>query len=242
MRCMHEAAVHARNCFVTLTYDEAHCPITGSLFYPDYQRFVRRLRKYAHPDRVRFYMCGEYGPQLQRPHFHACLFGVDFDDKQFLFTGEAGEKVYRSGDLERLWPLGISTVGAVTFESAAYVARYCVQKVTGLNAKAHYGNLVPEFNRCSLKPGIGAEFFDRFESDFFPHDYCVVNDKECPVPRYYAKRYQRRSAFAQQLYQDLIQYERELAGRARFEDNTPARLEAKEEVASARASLLVRTL
>lgn len=203
---------------------------------------MRRLRKRVAPGRVSFYMCGEYGPQLMRPHFHACLFGVDFDDRLYWGTGESGADTYRSAQLEQLWPHGFSSVGDLTFESAAYTARYCVQKVTGKEAEAYYHGLEPEFNQCSRRPGIGRGFFDKWQSDIYPADHVVVNALEVKPPRYYARLYRRQSAFAEQLYQDEISYRAEVEGRARFLDNTPERLAAKEQVAQARAAFLKRTL
>ena len=242
MRCMHEAALYQRNCFVTLTYDDAHLPEGGKLAYPHFQRFLRRLRKHFAPTKVRFYMCGEYGGQLGRPHFHACLFGVDFDDKYYWRTSQAGSECYRSDALDRLWSRGYAELGQVTFESAAYIARYCVQKITGRDAKSHYGDLPPEFNHMSLKPGIGAGFFEKYQSDIYPHDYVVINGMEVKPPKYYNTLYKRQGAFAQQLYQDEIQYKRECAGRARWEDNTAERLAVKAEVAAARTQFLIRSI
>ena len=72
----------------------------------------------------------------------------------------------------------MSCIGDVSFQSAAYIARYCVQKVTGQLAESHYrvitedGEIIdrePEFNHMSLKPGIGAEWLKRYKSDVFPH-------------------------------------------------------------------------
>lgn len=242
MRCVHEASLYDANCFVTLTYDDGHLPDKGHLSYPEFQRFMKRLRKHFAPAKVRFYMCGEYGPALARPHFHACLFGVDFDDRIYFKTMPSGEKLYTSAVLQRLWPFGFSSVGNLTFESAAYVARYCVQKVTGRAAKDHYGEKPPEFNYCSLKPGIGAGFMARWEADIYPRDRVVINGFECLPPAYYARLFRRRSAFAEQLYQDVIGPRREAAGRARFADNTPQRLHAKATVAAARVQLLRRTI
>lgn len=54
------------------------------------------------------------------------LFNHDFDDK-VLWSVRQGVRLYRSSLLEKLWPYGYSTIGDVTFESAAYVARYIVK-------------------------------------------------------------------------------------------------------------------
>lgn len=187
-------------------------------------------------------MCGEYGPELGRPHFHSCLFGVDFDDKLYWSRTPSGEKLYRSGTLERLWPYGFSSVGNVTFESAAYIARYCVQKVTGDDAAMHYAGKPCEFNQMSRKPGIGQGFFFKYQSDIFPHDYVVINGREVKPPKYYSRLYKRQSAFAEQLYQDEILFRREASGVCRYEDNTDERLAVKAQVAAARAQFLLRTI
>lgn len=242
MRCLHEASLHERKSFVTLTYDDLHLPKRGQLEYADFQKFMKRLRKQK--GQARFYMCGEYGPLNWRPHFHACLFGVDFDDKEHWSTMASGAELYRSAELERLWPFGFASVGDVTFESAAYVARYCVQKVTGKNAKYHYARvdeegeyqLNPEFNHMSLKPGIGAEFYKKWKSDMYPHDYVIVNGKEMKPPKYYDKMFKADDPDA---FEEM-QWMREMQGRGAWEDNIPARLMVKEQVTTARAGFLKR--
>lgn len=244
MRCMHEASLYERNCFITLTYDTEHLPVRSMLDYSAFQKFMKRFRKVAAPVRPRFYMCGEYGPENGRPHYHGCIFNYDFADKTYFARSPSGEKIYRSDLLERLWPFGFASVGAVTFESAAYVARYCVQKVTGHNAKAHYArcdadgeySLPPEFNHMSLKPGIGRPWLEKYKADVYPHDFVVVNGKECKPPKYYDKLF---SVSDPDTFEDL-QFLREQDSRSRFEDNTDDRLRVKEIVTRARVSLLER--
>lgn len=246
LRCMHEASLHERNAFVTLTYDDEHLPERGMLDYVDFQKFIRRLRKDGNA--VRFYMCGEYGPQTWRPHYHACLFGMDFDDKEFFATMPgSGASIYRSDYLERMWPFGNSSIGDVTHQSAGYVARYCVQKITGHAANAHYSRrdlggdylLPPEFNKMSLKPGIGAGWLEKYMTDVYPHDYVVAsNGKKMKPPKFYDKMYAEHDPDSW----DQLQWAREMEGRSHYDDNVPARLHAKQEVARVSASFLKRTL
>ena len=77
LRILHEASQHTDNCFITLTYARDKLPPGASLDHADFAGFMKRARHHA-PSGVRFYMCGEYGPQTKRPHYHACLFGIDF--------------------------------------------------------------------------------------------------------------------------------------------------------------------
>lgn len=246
VRCMHEASLHRSNCFVTLTYSNEFLPFRGQLDYPAFQKFMKRLRKAADSNAVRFYMCGEYGGQNWRPHYHACLFNCDFSDRRFWRTSDSGERLYRSSELERLWPFGHCEIGDVTFESAAYVARYCVAKRTGFGADAHYRRvdgggeyqLVPEFNHMSLKPGIGAGWLAKYGADVYPHDYVVVRGVECKPPKYYDRLF----SVASPLEFEQLQFLREQDGRSRFEDNTPERLAVKEIVQRARSNFLYRSL
>lgn len=242
-RCMHEASLYKQNAFITLTYDPAHLPARGQLVYPDFQKFMKRLRKHFNR-RIRFYMCGEYGDLDWRPHYHACLFNIDFPDKVLLSRLPSGADIYRSAILEALWPYGICSTGEVTFESAGYVARYCVQKRTGQAAKLHYRrqdsagvyDLLPEFNHSSLKPGIGAGFLAKWQSDIYPSDHVVINGHCTKPPRYYDALYKR----ADPLSFEAVSFEREQSGRAQWRDNTPRRLSDKAVVQAARAAFLKR--
>ena len=235
MRCMAEAALYEHNSYVTLTYRPEVMPEDGSLRYRDFQLFMKRLRKYY---KARFFMCGEYGENFGRPHFHAILFNVHFEDRSYFMVSPSGARLYRSQVLELLWPHGFSSIGDVTFESAAYVARYCMKKVTGDNAQYWYGEREPEFCHMSLKPGIGARWIDKYLTDVYPSGMMVVNGAECKSPRYFDKRFKKVSdeEFAQ------LVMRREQLARANYLDNTEARLSVKEQVAAARLRSLKRSL
>lgn len=244
---MFESQCHESSSFITLTYDESHCPFPPSLDYSHFQKFMKRLRKQF--GAVRFFMCGEYGSQNGRPHFHACIFGTDFPDRVFWSSTPRGDKLFRSPSLERLWPFGISSVGELTFKSAAYVARYSLKKVTGDLAESHYrfvdldtgevSQLVPEFCHMSLKPGIGGRWFELYSSDVYgSHDYVVVNGHKCKPPKYFDRLFKRldRREF------DFVKDDREQAGLARSGESSDARLAARERVQLAALKQLSREL
>lgn len=239
---MHEASLHQDNCFLSLTYNDENIPDRGQLVYRDFQLFMKRLRRHA-KKRLSFYMCGEYAPENERPHFHACIFGFDFPDRvpaQLLND----DPLYNSETLDRLWGLGFSTIGNLTFSSAAYVARYCLKKVTGFNAKYHYArmdsrgpySLTPEFSRCSLRPGIGARWLEKFNSDVYNFDHVIVNGQETKPPRYYDKKL----GLSDPDRLEELQFSRALRGRQAYADNTPERLMARQTVTQARIKHLHR--
>lgn len=236
VRCQHEATLHKENAFITLTYSDEYCP--GQLEYQDYQKFMRRLRKRFPEKANRFFMCGEYGPQLQRPHYHACLFGTDFPDKTIWQKTSSGSDLYRSKILEELWPWGHSSVGELTYASAAYTARYCMKKTTGWNARWAYGGKTPEFVHMSLKPGIGAKWIEKWQKDVYPHDYVIINGVKTKPPKYYDMRYKKINEAS---YEE-IKTERLNNSRQKYEDNTPQRLQDKEECAKAKIRNLKRTM
>lgn len=214
MRCVDEASLYKDNSFVTLTYDDAHLPADRSLHPEDYTLFMKRLRqdvwRLSHRRGVRFFHCGEYGEQFQRPHFHACLFNLAFQDRKPWKASKSGELMYRSSTLERLWTAGFSTVSDVTFESAAYVARYCLDKVTGPNADwvsprtglSHYDRVLssgevvrvkPEYVTMSRRPGIGSGWYDKFKFDMYPSDFRIIRGMKMKPARFYDSRFESES-------------------------------------------------
>jgi hypothetical protein len=250
-RCIHEASLYEKNCFITLTYDDEHLPGTngvGTLHYPDFQKFLKRLRKRFPRATIRYYMAGEYGTTFGRPHFHACIFGFDFDDKVLWKRTSANSMLYRSKILESLWPFGYSSIGDVTFESAAYVARYIMKKVTGDDSEKHYqycdlstGELIqlePEFNRMSLKPGIGAGWLEKYAADVYPHDYVEVRGHKCTPPSYYDKLIQKNDAY--KWYEILDR--RKKRAKLNPEEKTRERLLVKETVRLAKTRKLQKEI
>lgn len=250
IRCMHEAQMHNTNCFITLTFSPealAARENEWSLDVRDFQLFMKKLRKKYGP-KIRFYHCGEYGSKNKRPHYHACIFGFDFPDKKLWKITPTGHRLYISEALEKLWPHGFSTIGDVTFESAAYVARYIMKKVNGDAAETHYEwisdetgeikNLKPEYTTMSRRPGIGRGWLDKYLSDVYPHDYVIVNGKKCKPPKFYdgVLKTERPYEF------DEVKEKRILNAGKHLDNNTPDRLKDREKVQLSRLTMLPRNL
>ena len=172
-------------------------------------------------------MGGEYGTLNERPHYHAILFNWDWKDKEYFKTTGSGEKIYTSNLLQKLWPYGYSSTAAMTFESAAYIARYCLQKITGQQAEEHYKRydmlgeyqLNPEFNNMSRRPGIGADWLNFYKEDVYNDDMIVINGKESRVPAYYDKLFNKIDPARMAQFKE----EREWQGYQNRADNSPDR-------------------
>lgn len=248
IRCMHEAQTHEDNCFITLTFspeelDKRKNP--WSLDVRDFQLFMKKLRK-KFGSKIRFYHCGEYGEINKRPHYHACIFGFDFPDKKLWKETKTGHRLYTSEALEKLWPYGFSTIGDVTFESAAYVARYIMKKINGADAPDHYEwvdvdtgvitPLKPEYNTMSRRPGIGRDWLIKYMDDVFPHDFVVVNGKKMRPPKYYDRVLEQERPYEF----DEVKINREKNIQNHLDNNTSDRLNVREAVQKAKLNLLPR--
>lgn len=249
IRCEHEISLHRFNCFITLTYNSAHLPKDGSLNVKHFQDFMKRFRRrvtnpsdkyFVSTDfKLRFFHCGEYGERLGRPHYHALIFGYDFPDKVFLQKGPSGCPLFRSNFLEELWPYGFSSIGEANWQSAAYVARYIMKKVTGDAADDHYRGRKPEYVTMSRKPGIASDWFDKFFTDVYPRGEVVMKGgMKMKPPKFYDVRYEIIDP------EDLkrIKMKRKIEAELRSSDNTPERLQVKRKVVIAKLSSLKRDL
>lgn len=173
-RILLEQLYHQESWFITLTYDDEHLPpafpvdpatgeilsVHATLVKSDLQKFFKRLR-FNSKQRIRYYACGEYGTQTYRPHYHAIIFGLHLDDLKVIKRNFGGQPYYTSDFISKCWPFGIHIIGRVTFESAAYVARYTMKKATHGYTKDYYEKaaIEPEYQVMSLKPGIGFQYY-----------------------------------------------------------------------------------
>lgn len=285
VRLMHEAQLHTRTSFVTLTYEDAELPErraaqssarrnvrpeltqpidrhahakthahetkeASSLSKADLRQFTKRLNQHAirtFGKGVKYYACGEYGENTDRPHYHIAIYGEDFGvDRAFWKNAQSGNPLYRSKTLARLWPHGGADIGDLTFESAAYIARYIMKKITGTKAEDHYRRvnergeeywLEPEFNVMSRRPGLAKEWFMKNKDDVFPHDHVISRGSPAKPPRYYDKLLEQLAP-----YEYIIMKEARENAPRNAEDQLPHRLEAREIVTLAKLQQRKRSL
>lgn len=199
IRMMNEADLHKYNSFITLTFDDYHLlkrDIPMSLDKREFQLFMKRFRK-AVPDKIRYFMCGEYGEQLKRPHYHAIIFGYDFPDKK-IYKVKDNMRYYTSDFLSTLWPFGFNVITHISFDTCAYVARYIMKKHLGKDSYKNYfdyfdettgelvGHRIPEYTNMSRRSGIGKVWLDTYLQDVYPSDQIFMRGRGfSKPPKYY---------------------------------------------------------
>lgn len=244
VRCVHEAKMHDENCFLTLTYNEeniercrkgfteewrgrVYVREDEGIYKRDFVNFMKTLRKMVdkkYGKKIRFYHCAEYGDRFQRPHHHVCIFGYMPEDKE-PYTFKDGITLYKSKEISEEWPYGIHTISDVTAESAAYCAQYLNKKIMHRLRNIHYGDVVPPYQTMSRRPGIGATYLKKYESDVYNYDMIVIDGMiKCKPPRYYDNKYE---------LSDKMRLESLKIGRMNKinkEENTAKRLRVREEL------------
>ncbi len=264
IRIIHEAAMHLDNSWATLTYrDPSACteeqfknrhfiPRDFSLVPSHVSDFIRSLRDRNKDHKIRYFYCGEYGAENQRPHYHICIFNHAFHD-QYLWKDDQGVYTYTSEELQKHWPWGFTTVSELNLQTAAYTAGYILDKITGKKADDHYLRcdehgeaywLLPEYTRMSTgrgKPsGLGASFYAKYNSDIFPSDVSPIpgDGERQLVPRYYQNILAEQDAAMLEGVREL----RQKFIRAHAGDFTPERLRDKYICARAAQDRLTRNL
>lgn len=219
-RCQHEASQYENNIFLTLTYDEEHLPENGHLRARDLQLFIKRLRKHhaKTQDTLRYFACGEYGEQNQRPHYHAIIFNLDFGDKYKVATD-----LYESETLCGLWPQGMGRFGDATPAAANYIAQYNLNKQGKGDRDPEGRKRVAPFLRMSLKPAIGSAWLAQYQYDLEQGYLVDHKGNKTGIPRTYKKKLDRTNPA---LY-DAIKYNTDQNKKRRTQE-TPQQLDAHE--------------
>jgi len=163
--------------FVTLTYNTEVVPITKNGFMnldkADVQKFMKRLRKLSN-EKLKYYVCGEYGTKRMRPHYHLIIFNAD------------KEKVEQAWTLDRR-PLGQIYIGDVNEASIGYTLKYMTKKG---KIPIHYNDdRQKEFSLMSK--GLGSNYLTKnmikwHKNNIEERMYCnIKGNKKIAMPRYY---------------------------------------------------------
>lgn len=133
-----ESLDHADSVFITLTYDDENLPSEGQT--PQAQKkpvqlFLKRLRA-ALPQKLRYFICSEYGDRTNRLHFHGIIFGAS------MFDAKA---------IDEAWGLGWTLTGECNQKTINYVTKY----VTKGDSRAEKESGRPTWAIMSRNKGIG---------------------------------------------------------------------------------------
>lgn len=144
---------------------------------------------------IRFFMCGEYGDKRERPHYHMIIFNINLQDVEYIGKNKAGNNIWKSKTIDKIWGKGLTVVGNVDWEFCAYTARYIMKKQKGPEAKNYYkeNGLYPEFVRMSRKPGIAMKYYQEHKNEIYEVDKLYLENKkgvqEVRPAKYYDKLY-----------------------------------------------------
>lgn len=258
VRCVHEAQMHERNCFLTLTYKDKHLPKDRSLDIRHWQKFARDLR-YSH-GAFRYYHCGEYGEDTHRLHLHALVFGLDFfEDREHVAT-EKGYRLFESPTLNKTWGRGAVKIGELNQRTAAYCARYTMKKQGGAKGRLYYralalaltgdpnyeridlktgevfDGLKPPYSTMSRRPGIGANWIKKYKTDVYPCDFVIdSNFQKSRPPSFYDNQLPEDEL-------DDLKAKRVIQARPSAFDRTPDRLRDREACKESQTKTLKRAL
>ena len=246
IRAVHEAQMHEKNSFITLTYNEQNLPEDNSVDVRHWQLFAKRLRKQY--GTFRFLHCGEYGDENKRPHYHACLFGIDFSDARYVLKQDDKNILWTSPILEKVWGMGYCTIGPLTYDTAAYVARYTLKKMGGERAKQQYervdadtGEVTvvrPEYATMSRRKGLGQTWFEKYSNEIYPEDIVVMKGKKFRPPKYYDKLLEKKNP----KQWEKIKVKRQTVTKQKSGEETYERRQDRDKVIKAKTSLTKKIL
>ena len=90
----------------------------------------------------------------------------------------------------------------------------------------------------SRRPGLGKDYYDRYKSDIYPSDCCIIDNKKYPVPSYYDKLLELEDP---ELLKEL-KAKRKIEADKLAKDQTTDRLRIREQFKQKQTKLLVREL
>lgn len=202
-RLQQQDKVSESSYFVTLTYGNETIPYTVSgnmsLKKRDTQLFFKRLRKVhvksGHTRKLSYYVCGEYGTDSHRPHYHAILFNADLQlliGKKDAF-GVSQKLIELDGKTpfySKSWHHGHITLGPVNVQTIGYVLKY-MSKLSRIPIDDQDDRPL-EFS-CMSK-GLGMSYltpamYAWHHADMLNRMYCNLTDgKKISMPRYYKQK------------------------------------------------------
>lgn len=151
-----------------------------SLCTTDPGLFMRKFRKRY--GKCRYFCCGEYGKQFDRPHLHLMLF---LPNKE--------TSISLRPFIEKSWPFGfVKGIYPFSVKLSEYISKYSMKQFGD-----DYSFKEKPFARMSLKPAIGSCYLNPINREFHRRSESFVawDSSGVPfaLPRYYKDRIFSRS-------------------------------------------------
>lgn len=177
-RLTQETQISYSACFLTLTYEETPKSFNGNetLCKADYQKFLKRLRKKLPSAAIKYYACGEYGTQTQRPHYHAIMFNLP---QSWVNDGE---------NLASIWKEGHVYVAPCNIATIKYVCKYVMKG--RWEPQDELDDRTPEFAIMSKKMGLShltPQMVKYYQENQIGH-VTLSGGQLTPLPRYFKEK------------------------------------------------------
>lgn len=168
VRMSHERSAWTDCQFATLTYRNDNLPSNESLSKRDVQLFLKRLRKSIYPRKMKYFICGEYGGEYGRPHYHAIFFGISKLDEKLVYDA---------------WQNGFIDMKPFNDKRAKYALKYLFKQLNGALADYLFDGKEQPFKLSSN--GLGLDFVRKNSQVLIDNLGIRWNGKLIGLPRYY---------------------------------------------------------
>lgn len=165
IKLINEAKYHKKACFITLTFDNKILLDKNSkaykygaspsfVFHIDnskeyFTKFIKRLRKKYSDKKITYFHVGEYGEKTKRPHHHAIIYGINFDEDRIeMELSKSGKQQYFSKTLSDLWACGRISIQDLNGNNTIYICQYSLKKFKQKNDR--YKTIMSFSNRSKI--------------------------------------------------------------------------------------------
>lgn len=197
LRMLHELDNWHDAVFLTLTYSPDKMPIVpvglkygpmpsnGTLVKKHLQDFIKRLRRDLDYEKrkIKYFACGEYGDERERPHYHAIIYGIGLSGKDKNLVCQ--NWTYCDWNNSSIFK---GSFGVVEPDSIRYVAQYIDKKYTGELADKQYKLRGREPVFRILSQGIGKEYIYKCAEQMYQKGHITHKGIPQSIPRYYLNK------------------------------------------------------
>lgn len=167
IKLINEAKYHKKACFITLTFDNSILLDKNSKAYKYganasfvyhidnskeyFKKFIKRLRRKFEGTSITFFHVGEYGEKTHRPHHHAIIYGINFDEDRIQIQNSKSNKPqFYSKTLNELWACGRTTIQDLNSNNTIYICQYSLKKFKNNELNKKYKTVMSFSNRTKM--------------------------------------------------------------------------------------------